>query len=241
MRDREGDAALRRAVELRQRDAADLDCLAEELRLADAVLPGGRVDDEQRLVWRAFEPVLDDTSDLRQLFHQVHLRVQAAGGVDDDDVPAARRSGFDGVVGDRRRVSSALRADEIGLRPAGPDLELLLGRRAERVRGRDDHRAAVFVQVVRELPDRRRLAGAVDSDDEQDARLLGERRACPARRASPWLPRRAPRSGLRPRLEPRAARRARPSPARRRRRRSTPPRAVPRPRRRPGSKAAAAS
>ena len=56
VRDRDGDAALRRAVELRQRDAGDADRLGEEPRLLHPVLPGRRVDDEQRLVRRALEP-----------------------------------------------------------------------------------------------------------------------------------------------------------------------------------------
>ena len=126
---------------------------------------------------RAFEPVLDHAADLRQLLHEVGLRVQAAGRVDDDDVVAARRRGFDRVVGDSSWVAAALGADEVRLRAVGPDLELLLGGGAEGVRGGDDHRAAVLVQVVRELPDRRRLARAVDADDEEHARLLtnGER------------------------------------------------------------------
>src|SRR6185503_13071839 len=48
VRDRDRDPALGRAVELGQGDSAHLDRLAEEPRLLKAVLPGGRVDDEQR-------------------------------------------------------------------------------------------------------------------------------------------------------------------------------------------------
>ena len=70
----------------------DLDGLAEELRLPDAVLAGRGVDHEQRLVRRALEAALDHAPDLRQLLHQVRLRVQAAGRVDDDDVAAAGRA-----------------------------------------------------------------------------------------------------------------------------------------------------
>src|SRR5215471_10640771 len=47
VRDRDGDASLRAAVELRQHDAGDADRLAEEARLLQPVLPGRRVDDEQ--------------------------------------------------------------------------------------------------------------------------------------------------------------------------------------------------
>ena len=53
--DRERDAALGRAVELGEHDAVDLDGLAEQQRLAQAVLAGGGVDREQRLVRGARE------------------------------------------------------------------------------------------------------------------------------------------------------------------------------------------
>src|SRR5689334_14033216 len=48
VRDRDRDAALGRAVELRQRDPAHLDGLAEQARLLQAVLAGRCVDDGDR-------------------------------------------------------------------------------------------------------------------------------------------------------------------------------------------------
>src|SRR3954447_8067087 len=169
VRDRHGDAALRGAVELRQRHTADLDGLAEEARLLEAVLPGGRVDHEQRLVRRAFEALPDDAVHLGELVHQVRLGVQPTGGVDDDHVAASRLRRLDRVVGDRGRVSPALRADEVRACAPGPDLDLLLRRRAEGVARRDEHRVAVLGEPSRELADRRRLARAVDADDEDQA------------------------------------------------------------------------
>ena len=135
-----------RAVELRQGDAGDVDRLAEEPRLLEAVLARGRVDDEQRLVRRALEPLRDHAAHLRELLHQVRLRVQPAGRVDDHDVAAARLGGRDRVERDRGRVAAALGADEVRARALGPDLELLLGRRAERVRGGEDDRAPVLAR-----------------------------------------------------------------------------------------------
>ena len=99
------------------------------------------------------------------------MRVQPPGGVDDDHVPPAGAARFHRVEGDGRRVGSARGPDEVGSGTVGPDLELLLGRRAERVRRSDQHRAAVLGQLPGELPDRRRLAGAVHADDEDHARL----------------------------------------------------------------------
>ena len=83
----------------------------------------------------------------------------------------SRRGRLDRVVGDRGRVRPALAADELGAGALGPDLELLLGGRAERVGGAEHDGVAVLAQALGELADRRRLAGAVDADDEDDARL----------------------------------------------------------------------
>ena len=108
--------------------------------------------------------------------------MQASGRVDDDHVLAARLRRFDGVVGHCGGVAALLRADDVGLRPLGPDLQLLVRRGAKRVaRGQDD-REAVLAQLVGELADRRRLAGAVDPDDENHARPLvdGEARGAVA-------------------------------------------------------------
>src|ERR1700691_4060953 len=58
-RDRQGDPAAGRAVELGQHDAADLYRLGEHPRLAQAVLPASSVDGEQRLVRRALQLTRD--------------------------------------------------------------------------------------------------------------------------------------------------------------------------------------
>src|SRR3954462_7364961 len=164
VRDRDGDAALRAAVELRQRYAGDPDRLAEEPRLLQAVLSRRRVHYEQRLVRRAVEPALDHAAHLRELLHQVRLRVQPAGGVDDDDVRAVTPRPLDCVVGDRGRVRPALSADERRVGTVRPDLELFLRSRAERVGCGQHDRVPVLAQPLCELSDRRRLAGAVDAD-----------------------------------------------------------------------------
>ena len=97
-----------------------------------------------------------------------------SGGVDDDDVAAVAPCTLDRVVRHRGRVSPTLAFDELGARTLGPDSELLLRGGAERVGRGDDHGVPVLAEPVRELADRRRLAGAVDADDEDDARLARE-------------------------------------------------------------------
>jgi len=112
----------------------------------------------------------DHAPHLGQLLHQVRLRVQAAGRIHDDDVAPAGLRRRDRVEGHGGRVGATLRAHEVGARALGPDLELLFGGGAKRVRGGQHDRASRLPEAMRELADRRRLAGAVDPDDEDDGR-----------------------------------------------------------------------
>ena len=92
---------------------------------------------------RALEARLDHATHLGELLHQVRLRVQPTGGVDDDDVLAARTRR---LRRRRRRPRPGRRraraADEVSARALGPDLELLLRCRAERVAGAERARCA---------------------------------------------------------------------------------------------------
>ena len=147
---------------------------------------------KSRACWRPFWPVVasrtssvscgapssrlrDHAPNLAELVHQVRLRVQAAGGVDEDDVAAPALRGGDRIEGDRGGIGALRRADEVRPRALGPDLELLVGRGAERVGGADEDRTAVRREPVGELADRRRLARAVHADDEHDTRVLVDR------------------------------------------------------------------
>src|SRR5439155_10987817 len=102
-------------------DAGDVDGLAEETRLLEAVLAGGGVEDEQRLVRGALQAVGDDPPDLAQLVHQVRLRVQTAGGVHEDDVAMPALRGSNGVEGDGGGICALRRADEVRPCTLGPD------------------------------------------------------------------------------------------------------------------------
>ena len=130
--------------------------------------------------------------------------MQAARRVDDRDVPSARASRLDGIERDRSGIGSPRSAHEVGARTLGPDLELLLGGCAERVRRADEHGAPVLVELAGQLADGRRLSGAVDADDEDDARarLEGERRWLPEQRLDLLDERALELSGDAARLEP---------------------------------------
>ena len=77
------------------------------------------------------------------------------------------------VVREARGVGALVALDEIGRRCVGPDPQLLDRGGAERVAGGEDHLPAFAAELGGELADRRRLAGAVDADDQDDERLLG--------------------------------------------------------------------
>ena len=119
----------------------------------------------------AVELAGDHSAHLRELFHQVRLRVQPAGGVHDHHVTAVARRRLDRVVCDGGRIGAPFALDEHGRSAVGPDLELLLGCSAERIRCGEHDGVSVLAQSLCELADRRRLAGPVHPDDEQDARL----------------------------------------------------------------------
>src|SRR3954471_6538840 len=169
--DRDDDAALGRAVELGQDDARHVDRLGEDLGLLQAVLPGRRVEDEEHLVDGAL--LLDDALDLAELVHEADLVVEASGGVDDDDVDLLLDARLDGVERHGSRVGAVLVGAHGGdADPGTPRLELVGGGGTEGVGGTEEHLAVLGHEDAGELSDGRRLAGAVDPDDEDDRRTV---------------------------------------------------------------------
>jgi hypothetical protein len=116
-------------------------------------------------------PSFQHAPDLGELVHQVALRGQPSGRVGEHDVDPARRCGRDRVERDGRRIAACLR-DHRDVVALAPDFELLARRRAERVAGGEQHRMALRLQPLRELADRRRLAGAVHPRDHDHVRPL---------------------------------------------------------------------
>ena len=82
------DAALGRAVELGQQQAGAAHGVGEMPGLADAVLAGGGVEDQEHFVRGVGDLLAQHAMDLGQLLHQALLGLQAAGRVDDADVGA---------------------------------------------------------------------------------------------------------------------------------------------------------
>ena len=91
-RDRDQDAAARRAVELGHDKAGHAGHVAENLDLRERVLPDCRVEHQQHGMRGGRVDLLHHAHDLFQLIHQHRLVLQAAGGIDEQHIDAPRRA-----------------------------------------------------------------------------------------------------------------------------------------------------
>src|ERR1700729_3437945 len=149
LRDGERDPALGGAVELGQHEPGHVDRLREGLGLAQPVLSGGGVNGEQRLVGGLGDLLGDDPAYLGQLGHEVVLGVQAPRGVDQDHVGTLAARLGDRIEGHRGRVGAEPALDEVHSGALRPQLELLHGRRSERVAGGQHDRP---VELLAQMP-----------------------------------------------------------------------------------------
>ena len=119
---------------------------------------------------RARQPARHDSHHLPELVHQPFLGVEPPRGIHDHGIESARRGGVDGVEGHGRGIA-ARRARHAGhAEPIGPDLELADCARPIRVGRREEHLPAFALQPPGQLGRGGGLAGAVDTDDQDDGR-----------------------------------------------------------------------
>ena len=78
--------------------------------------------------------------------------------------------GGEAVEDDGRRIGAFFVAHDLGARALRPDRQLLGGCGAKRVAGDEHDRMPALALLRGELADRRRLAGAVDADDQHHVR-----------------------------------------------------------------------
>ena len=98
--DGECHSAAGRAIQLGQDQAGERGCLVEGESLFESILTGSGVQHQQRFMWCTGKSFVAGFSYLGELAHQLLFILQAAGGVDEDKVAAARFGGADGVEGD---------------------------------------------------------------------------------------------------------------------------------------------
>ena len=115
--------------------------------------------------------LLHHALDFFQLFHQVQLRRQAACGVDQHHVFAARLARAYGIKTHSGRVAAFL-ADDLHSVAVGPHRELLARCRAKGVGSGQQHAGALLRQMPRELANRRGFARAIDAHHHDDGRLV---------------------------------------------------------------------
>ena len=96
--------------------------------------------------------------------------MQPAGRIDDGDVEAARLRRAHAVENDRGRIRAFRAANHRTAAALGPDDELFGRGGSERVGRNQQHALSFLVQARCELTDRRRLAAAVDADDQHHGR-----------------------------------------------------------------------
>src|SRR5438270_5843950 len=88
--DREGNPALGRAVQLGQNNAIYRDALEKTLGLQNCILPRCRIQNEERndtSIWTGLDR---NPPYLLQLLHKVELGMEPPGGVDQNQIDAAR-------------------------------------------------------------------------------------------------------------------------------------------------------
>ena len=112
--------------------------------------------------------LLDHAHHLGQLVHQISLVVQAAGGVDQDDIGPLLLGGLDRLEGQRGGIRPLLPRHEGRAGPLRPDLQLLDRGRAEGVARRHQHAVPGVGKVLAELADGRGLTRPVDPDHKDD-------------------------------------------------------------------------
>jgi len=134
------------AVQLSQDDAGDVDGVAEDFCLLNGVLPGGRIEHEQRFVWarrrcgRGDEPSRIFTSS-RKLGGMGSCVGSLPARIHDQHIDGARLGRFAGVISDRPPGRPPCLCLMISTAEAlGPDRQLMHPRRArKRVAGAQQH------------------------------------------------------------------------------------------------------
>ena len=151
--------------------------LGELARLLQAVLAGGGVEHQQHLVRRAGNHLLGGAAHLLQLRHQVLFGLQAAGGVDDDVIHAARAGRLQRVEQHGAGIAARALPDHGASPCAAPQISSCSMAAARNVSAA--HSSAErpsFRNRCASLPMVVVLPGAVDAHHQDHGRRLGHPR-----------------------------------------------------------------
>ena len=100
--------------------------------------------------------------------------MQAPGGVHQHEVGTLRLGALDSVVAHAGRIAAALARANGHAGALRPHLQLLDGRRAERIGAAQKHMAARIGRLLSYLAHRGGLAGAVDAHEQHDSLTSAE-------------------------------------------------------------------
>ncbi len=118
-----------------------------------------------------FLRLADHALDFFQLFHQMQLRGQAAGGIGNHHVATAGATCGYRIKTHRSRIAAFL-ADNLHTRAISPDAELLTRGCAEGVGRSKQHLLISLGQMLRELANAGCLAGTVHSHHHHHRRCM---------------------------------------------------------------------
>ena len=169
---RHDDAPFGGTVEFGEDDPSAVDGLGELTGLADPVLAGGGVEDEEDFVGRCGDQLADGRLDFGQFGHQVLLRLQPTGRIDNADVSVELTGPLDGSIGDTGWHAPLRAGDNLNSRPFGPDSQLFDRRGTECVGRAENHLFLLAGQQVGQFGDGGRLARAIDTADQDDRGAL---------------------------------------------------------------------
>jgi len=164
--DGDNDSAASGAVELGQEYPRNVYRFGEHLCLSDCVLACRGIENEQHLIGRAGYFSGYDVADFCQLPHQVRLRMQSPGCVENQDVGGSCCGGLTGIERHCCGVAAGFVLYDLYAYSLGPDTQLLYGGGTKCVAGGNDDILVVLAQYVSQLGDARGFAGAVDAGDQ---------------------------------------------------------------------------
>ena len=115
----------------------------------------------------------NDADDLGQLFHQVGTVLQAACGVDHQQIGTVFLCACHGIEGKACRIRSLGRGQDRYPGAFAPNLQLFDSGGAERVARRDHHFFASRLELACQFANRGGLSGTVDAHDQHHLWALG--------------------------------------------------------------------
>ena len=160
------------AVELGDDDAVDADHFVESLGLIDGGAALGPVEDQHFPMGSPRQCLVGDADHLFELFGEVGLGMEPAGGVDDDPVEAFGECRLDRIEDDGGGVVSLPGSDDGHLQLLGPAAELFDRCGPESVAGSENDAFALPAIAMGEFGDGRGLPGTVDADDHFDEGVI---------------------------------------------------------------------